>query len=371
MKVAIATKWIDEAYTGVGLYTRQLVEALLEMAPAENLELTLVHKAPSQDPVYQRAREVRYKALPGPLWVMSQEKALRRVSGEVDLVHEPYIGVRSRLSVPSVAMVHDTMPLDFPQYSPASFRAYFRRVMPKVLERASAVLVNSNRTKEDVLRHFSVPREKVHAVYLGSDHMAAPGPEAQEVRKALGLAGVRYFLAVGTSGTKNLPLTIAAFQHFRQEVDKGVRLVVAGKLPPEAVRAAAVGGAAPGAIVELGHVGRDKLPALYAGALAVVCPSLYEGFGFVPLEAMRVGTPAVVSDRGSLPEVCGNGALTVPIEDPARLSRAMARVLEPAVREKLIAAGRARAATFTWRNTAVGTLMVYRRALERPRESPG
>lgn len=362
MRVALCTKWIDEPYTGVGLYVRQLASHLLDLAPREDLELTLVHKDASNDPLYRRAHEVRYGALPGPLWVSSQERALAKLAPSVDIVHEPYIGVRRALGARQVVTVHDTMPLDFPEHSPAAFRTYFRRAMPRVLERADAVLVNSNTTKEDVLRHFAVEREKVHVTYLGSDHIEPAGPTGPQVRASLGVpGGGPYFLAVGTLGTKNLPASLASIRAFRASVDRSARLVVAGSLPPAVARQVREDRELRAAVTAVGHLPAGSLPALYGGAAAVVHPALYEGFGFVPLEAMRLGVPVVCSGRGALKEVCADAALVAPPDDPQAWAQAMASTLDPETRARLVARGKARAAKFQWANTARGTLLVYRR----------
>ena len=360
MRVAFATKWIDEPLTGVGVYTHELVNALLELRGEEHLDLTLVHKSRSSDALYTRCREIRYRALPGPLWIFSQERALRRVAREVDLVHEPYLGVRSELSVPSVVTVHDTVPLDFPDLVPRTFAAYFRRAMPEVLDRAAAIVVNSRATKEDVLRHFKVSREKIHVTYLGVDHLPAPGPHADQVLSSLGLSGKRYFLAVGSLPTKNLPYTVEAFQRFRDKVDRTVYLAIAGTIPRALELEMFSDPDLAENVLELGRVDRANLPALYSRALALLHPSLHEGFGLPPLEAMAAGAPAIVSSRGALPEVCGDAALTVDPEDPQSMADAMAKAIDSATREQIVERGRARAAQFTWKKTALGTLLVYR-----------
>jgi glycosyltransferase involved in cell wall biosynthesis len=359
-RIALATSWIDEPYTGVGVYTKELLDAMLLLAEREGAQFTLVHKGPSKDPVYLRAKNVEFSPLPGPLWLFSQERALKRVAADVDLVHEPYLGVHGQLPIPTVVTVHDTMPLDFPALVPRRFRAYFRRAMPKVLERCAAILVNSNRTKQDVMRHFDVPREKIFVTYLGVDHIRPPGPEAEEVLRSVGLLGKPYFLAVGTLPTKNLPYTLEGFRRYRRSAEGDPLLAVAGEIP-KAVELEMFSdpGLAEG-VLELGHLDRSKLPALYASAVALVHPSLYEGFGFPPLEAMRLGVPAIVSDRGALPEVAGDAALRADLDNPDSLVEAMARATDPTLRPSLVARGRARAAQFTWANTAGGTLMVYR-----------
>jgi glycosyltransferase involved in cell wall biosynthesis len=278
----------------------------------------------------------------------------------VDIVHEPYLGVRAPLAVPAVVTVHDTMPLDFPDLVPRTFAAYFRRAMPVVLERAAAIIVNSTKTKEDVMRHFRVPREKIHVTYLGADHIRPPGDEAGQVLSSLGLAGKRYFLAVGGLPTKNLPYTVEAFQRFREKVDSGVTLAVAGTLPKALELEMFSDPDLAEGVLELGRVDRAKLPVLYARSLALLHPSLSEGFGLPPLEAMAAGAPAIVSNRGALPEVCADAALVVELDDPQTLTDAMAKAIDPAARGRLIERGRARAAQFKWRSTALGTLLVYR-----------
>jgi alpha-1,3-rhamnosyl/mannosyltransferase len=361
VRIALATSWIDEPYTGVGVYTKELLEAMLHMAAREGAEFTLVHRGASTDPLYARARDVAFRPWPGPFWLLSQERALKRVARDVDLVHEPYLGVHAALPVPTVVTVHDTMPLDLPALVPRRLRAYFQRVMPEVLDRAAAVVVNSNRTKEDVMRHFAVPREKIHVTYLGVDHIRPPGPEGRDILRSFGLLDKPYFLAVGTLPTKNLRYTLEGFRRYRRDTEGDPLLAVAGAIPKGIeLEMFSDPGLAEG-VLELGHLDRSKLPALYASALALVHPSLYEGFGFPPLEAMRLGVPAIVSDRGALPETAGDAALRADLEDPDSLAQAMAKVREPKTREALKARGRARAAQFTWEKTAAGTLMVYRR----------
>jgi glycosyltransferase involved in cell wall biosynthesis len=114
----------------------------------------------------------------------------------------------------------------------------------------------------------------------------------------------------------------------------------------------------------LGQVPRENLPALMSDADAVVYPSLYEGFGFPPLEAMAAGTPVVASNASCLPEVLGDAAMLVDPHDAAALGRALESALtDHALRQRLVAAGRARAATFTWERCAELTVEAYRRVL--------
>jgi glycosyltransferase involved in cell wall biosynthesis len=187
------------------------------------------------------------------------------------------------------------------------------------------------------------------------------GREGASLRASLGVEGAHYFLTVGTLGTKNVGAALDAIKAYRASHEKAARIVVAGALPPDVAKRVARDASLKDAVLALGHLPGGSLPALYEGAAAVVHPALYEGFGFVPLEAMRLGCPVVSSGRGALAEVCGDAAAVVPLGDPNAWADAMAALCDPSARARAVARGKARADRFRWRNTALGTLLVYRR----------
>ena len=161
---------------------------------------------------------------------------------------------------------------------------------------------------------------------------------------------------------KNLLRLLEAYHQLRQDPPAVPRLVFAGGqgwgVRPVFERVASLGLVE--SVVFLGHVPDRLLPALYTGAAVFVYPSLYEGFGLPPLEAMACGTPVVVSDTSSLPEVVGDAGVLVDPGDVAALADALASLLvDPARRAALSAAGRRRAATFTWERAARQTLAAY------------
>ena len=155
----------------------------------------------------------------------------------------------------------------------------------------------------------------------------------------------RYILWIGRSdSTKNLPAVLAAFRKIERQLD--VRLVIAGEGSDAGARASGPTG---GRIMFLGSVTEAEKIALLDGASALVCSSLYEGFGFAPLEAMARGCPVVTARVGAVPEVCGDAALYIDPRQPDQIAEALSSVItRPEVSRRLVDRGLLRASTFTW-----------------------
>jgi glycosyltransferase involved in cell wall biosynthesis len=229
-------------------------------------------------------------------------------------------------------------------------------------------VVDSDFVRAEVISHYGAAPERVTTVPLGvtPDFRPLDASACRAVLAARHLDYRRYVLAVGTlEPRKNLAIAVAAFASLPPPVRRAFPLVVAGmsgggkeRLPP-ALRKMVEDGEAR----ITGYVPQEDLPMLYSGARVFVYPSLYEGFGLPPLEAMACGVPAIVSRGSSLPEVVGDAAVQVDPRDASALASAMARILEDdAFHRRWAAAGIARAAGFTWRQCAERTLAVYERA---------
>lgn len=259
----------------------------------------------------------------------------------------------------SVFTLHDVAYLRYPQYHLLQNRAYLTLMMPRFLKRASAVICVSEATRRDALHFYNLPPEKLHVVAEGVEPHFRPVPlnVQAEVRARYHLPE-RFILYVGTiEPRKNLITLLEAHAALPAEVG----LVIAGHkgwLYDETLtRAALLGNRAR----FLGHVPEADLPALLSAASVFAFPSVFEGFGLPPLEALACGTPVVASAASSLPEVVGAAGLLVPPLDVAAWVTALRRVLEDAdLRANLSAQGRARAAHFTWEQAARATWQVYR-----------
>jgi alpha-1,3-rhamnosyl/mannosyltransferase len=287
----------------------------------------------------------------------------------IDLYHEPnYVAFRTE--VPTVVTIHDLSFIRYPETHPRDRVRWLERGLPRTIERAAAIVVDSQFTRQELLETFAVPATRVHAIPLG----AAPAfrPRAREETATylgpLGLTHGSYVLTVGTlEPRKNLSHVLAAYEMLPARLRERYPLVVAGargwradeleaRLRELTVRER---------IRFLGHVSDGDLPLLYSGAGAFVFPSLYEGFGLPPLEAMASGVPILVADRAALPEVAGNCAVLLDPERPDETARSIERLLEgDALRIDMAQRGLRRAASYTWEACARSTLEVYRATLQ-------
>jgi alpha-1,3-rhamnosyl/mannosyltransferase len=247
--------------------------------------------------------------------------------------------------------VHDLAFRVRPAEVPWQQRAYLGSVLPPALRQAAAVLVPSRATARDLLDHYPLPglAERVHRVPEAS---GLDGVEPTALPPGLAPG---FLLAVGTiEPRKNYPRLLAAYRRLKaRAVD--VPLVIAGRVGWAYGSALDELRAEPGVRL-LGHVDDGTLRALYRSAAALAFPSLYEGFGLPLLEAMGEGLPAVAGAAGGLPELAGDAALLVDPLDVDAIADALSRVLEDSeLRGRLAAAGRARAALYTWSAAAEAT----------------
>jgi glycosyltransferase involved in cell wall biosynthesis len=250
-------------------------------------------------------------------------------------------------SVPQVTVIHDVLPLRSPEEYPRQ-QHYFRHYVPAVLRQSRAVIVSSESTRRDLVHFYGLSPEKLFVVLLGHDPKRfAPSPPPPN--------GEPYALFVGNVlPHKNLLRLVDAFAQGVSDVPG--RLVIRGWARPTHVRSLrqrieAAGIA--GRVDWRPYADDDELPDLYRGARMLLLPSLYEGFGLTALEAMACGTPVIVSNRSSLPEVVGDAALVVDPEDSAAIAAAIRRLFtDDAVAKTHSAKGLARAQLFSWEKTA-------------------
>jgi alpha-1,3-rhamnosyl/mannosyltransferase len=272
-----------------------------------------------------------------------------------------------------VVTVHDTIYHRYPaDYDPLWLRV-IETLVPRTLRRARAVLCDSAATRDDLAAAYRVDPRKLHVVTLGLDpafHAPVGPAHVAAVRARYDLAG-RYVLHTGALvRRKNLPFLVRTFSRYVQEAeDRETLLVFTGRVAPGMPGGAALAQAIRDSPVRrrirlLGQVPRADLPALYAGAALLAYPTFYEGAGLPPLEAQAVGTPALFSTTPAVRELAGRAAWTADPLDEAAWVHGLAQTLDNAtVRARLIAAGRAHAAAFTWDRCAAATLAVYRQVV--------
>jgi glycosyltransferase involved in cell wall biosynthesis len=241
--------------------------------------------------------------------------------------------------------------------------------MPRFLRRAAAIIAVSENTRRDVTRLMGIPAEKIVVIHEGVNpayHGAIAAGEVARVRQKYHLPA-RYLLFLGTlEPRKNIGVLLEAYHALLARDDSVPRLVVAGRkgwlFEPVFQKVEALGLGERVSFTD--WVPEADTPALVAGAEVFVYPSLYEGFGLPPLEAMACGTPVITSTASSLPEVVGDGGLLVDPHDAAGLAQALERLLaDDALRADLRGRALARARQFTWEAAARQTLAVYAQVL--------
>lgn len=271
----------------------------------------------------------------------------------------------------SVATIHDLSHICLPQFHPAVRVELMNRALPDTLRQADFLITDAESVRQEVIRHFDWPVDRIAAVPLGVSSLFHPrlAQDIDPVLQRYGLLTGGYSLCVGTvEPRKNLTRLLCAYELLPVALRQRWPLVLAGARGWQSgdIHDRIDKGVAVGWVKYLEYVPQEDLPFLYAGARLFAYPSLYEGFGLPPLEAMASGVPVVTSDVSSLPEVVGDAALMVNPLDVGALSAALSRGLEDEVwRESAVRLGLGRAARLTWANCIDNTVMIYGKVLGR------
>ena len=381
MRLAINGWFWDSPTTGSGQYTRQLVQGLDDLD--EDLEISLIIPEEIAQGTASRSAALWASCTVHTVAcshsnigkVRFEQVIFPRVCGrlDVDIAHVPYWAPPLRSTVPVVVTVHDLIPLMLPSYRGGTLQRLYTALVSAALRRASSVLTDSEASRQDILRRLILAPERVHAVPLGMDARYGPEPAPDDGRTRAGY-GVpdRYTLyLVEFDVRKNLATVLAAHRRVKPALTKPCQLVVAGRLPerdtpftPDPRRLMRDEGIDERAVRFCGFVEEGDKPALYRGAAAFIFPSLYEGFGLPPLEALACGTPVVGSDVASLPEVVGDAGVLLAPDDVEGMAEALIRLAsDESFRREMSRRALDQAARFSWDRTARATLRVYRGVL--------
>jgi len=380
MRIGIDATFLRDGtrYTGMGVYTRRLTEALAEEHGGHEIKLlgygSRPEAAPSSLPWTRLPLLPARKLAP---W-LSHQLVLPQVARQLrlDVLHIP--GVNLRLSEPGVPLftacplvvtLHDAIPLSYYGRGgpplPARLRQGYRLALLAV-RRARLVLTVSETSRRDILRHIPLRPDRLRVVLNGIDPPAPVEPDRLEA--VLQRLGVRrpYLLYAGSyEPRKNLLGAVAAY-----------RLALAQRnLPPLAILAERESGHRAATLAAIAGTGAtdhftflhtlsdDDLAALYRGASLFLYPSFYEGFGLPPLQALAAGLPVIAGRTGALPEVLGDAAYYVDPSQPRQLAAAIVHLLDhPNAAKGLAERGPARAACFSWTAAARATLVSYQQA---------
>ena len=386
MKIGINTYFFKFPASGSGQYLLHLLQALAEVDQENEYILLGPHPIPRKTgtlikfphvvtPVPGLAR--RNASIENLIWEQFTAPSAARKAG-VDLFHIPYFAPPFFPRTPCVITIHDVIPLRLPQYRTDPKMKAYLQLIARAAHKATLIITISQHAKHDMIDALKLPAERIRVIYEAAGDEYQPITDFEVLANMRARYGLndRYILYLGgLDQRKNVPQLVRAFAHLYQQIrDPNLQLLIAGN--PDKLRGPLFPDPRPIA-ADLGMAGQivyrfieeEDKPAIYSGASVFVFPSLYEGFGLTPLEAMSCGTPVICSNRTSLPEVVGDAAISFDPDNMREMVQAMHSVLsQNELQADLRARSLQRASQFNWRKTATETVAAYEEAYIRSKK---
>ena len=364
MRIALDVRKLHDF--GIGTYVRNLLRQLARFD--HDTEYVLLCRQDDRQVAKQLGENFRAITEPSGQYSVTEQLSVPINLGRTspDLFHTPHYVLPVLTPCRSIVTIHDCIHLVFPQYLRNRMaHVYARAMFWTAVHRASRILTVSEASKKDILRFFTVAEEKISVIPNAIDerfYAEPPEEEIARVRERYQLHDRFLMYAGNVKPHKNLERLIDAFVLVRQDGFDDLKLLITGS---EISRYATLRRAVHRHNLHkhvrfLGYQSENTLAALYRLADVFVFPSLYEGFGLPPLEAMASGTPVVVSNVSSLPEVVGEAGILVNPYDARSIADGIQRVLaDPTLRDELTARGLVRARSFSWQASVAQIRQIY------------
>ncbi len=359
LRIGIMARHISDP-GGITVITKQVLERLL---PAPNgVTYHILHRT-------QRGRDAlahlpgEHVVLPAPSRLIWDQVSVPRYAARarLDAVFNGKLSIPLACAVPTAFLMPSGAQFAVPWVYPPLDRLYTRVMVPRYAQRASAIITQTERGREDIVRYMGARPERIHVIPPGIQPSLRPASQSaiDAFRSRLGLSRPYVLFVGGITPLKNIPTLLRAFARVRQ--DKDVDLVLAGfrrwrfESDIRLIEELGLGDR----VRQTGFVPDDELSALYSGAECLVMPSWYEGFGIPVVEAMACGTPVVSSNAGCLPEVLGGCAVLVDPSSADIMAAGIQRVIDDrSLRADLVARGLRHASQFTWERTTASIATV-------------
>ncbi|MEU8075757.1 glycosyltransferase family 1 protein [Catellatospora citrea] len=375
MRIFVEGASLFRQRTGVGQYTKNLLEALFRLDDVNQYTIfafAFMGRGTEPKPIpsgprvgYRFIRYVPLKVFNAIVRKITSPPIDVMLGSRPDVFLFPnFVRYPLPLGASAVAVIHDISYVHHPEHTARRNRQFLLRYVPKTLEKCQHIITVSQHAKDEVVRYYGTDPDRISIVSPAVDHSIFHPRSKQEIDAVVAekyRISRPFILYTGTlEPRKNIKGILDAYEKLAPEVRSSYSLVLAGgkgwldrdiKAQLDSLRHLD--------IITTGYVPDEDLPALYSGASVFVYPSFYEGFGMPPLEAMACNTPVIVADNSSLPEVVGDAGILVDAHDSAALAHQIERVLgDPALADKLRRKGLVRAKTFTWEASAQRLLAV-------------
>ncbi len=371
MKIGIDARPLRQSRVGIGNYVHGLVERLPSIASGSQYFLYSNREIDAALPVdwAHRHTDRAFRRMPGTFWLWLRGAQLaQRDDLDIFWSTAPLLPAGLPAGVKKVITVYDLVWRLFPQTMSRHGLVFQRLFAEDAIRQADLVVTISKSTAEDLVRLLAIPPAKIQLIYPGISDVFAPRDRthaAAFISEKYGIAPL-YMAALGTvEPRKNLQLLVEVLRLLKQKGRLTHPLAIGGAggwKSSGLFEKIRVAGLTEREIRFLGYIPDEDLPSFYAGAQAFLFPSLYEGFGFPPLEAMACGTPVIASNAKSMPEVLAEAALLYPPDDAEGFAEGVARISsDESLRRSLCAAGIERARKFRWETSAQQLLQSFKR----------
>ena len=363
MRIAVDVRALTVPPTGTGIYTYNLLKEIAKL-DRENEYWLCAHQPLFSEDLTQNTN-FHLQINRAPLGILWQQLRLPRIltKFKIDLFHSPLFTLPFSPSCPSIVTVHDLVFKMFPHKHTLWNRTVTNILTKRAVKIACRIIVNSENTKRDLVNFLSVDEEKIKVTLLAAADVYHPIRDTQllrEVRKKY-VRDEKFILYVGTlEPRKNLLSLIKSYNEFKKEVSHPPKLLLVGRQGWDYKSILKTISLFKKEIILTGYLPLKELVLLYNACEFFVYPSIYEGFGLPPLEAMACGKPVITSNTSSLPEVLGKAGIMVNPLNVEEIKEAMVKLWNSAkLREDKGIKSLERAKMFSWQKTAQATLKIY------------
>jgi glycosyltransferase involved in cell wall biosynthesis len=373
MRIAIDARGINwYRGTGIGTYTDNVLKNLLKM-DKENY-YHIYWSGNNYEEFQQNNAQVLMASRKHHRFFEQNFFPENSKGNDIDIYHVPQngIGLCENIKCKKIATMHDLIPYIMPETVGRGYLLKFLKDVPKVIELSDALITVSEWSKQDILKFFPIDKDKIFVTPLAADAKYKPLDKeyCKDLLSKIYNINNPFILYIGGfSPRKNVKALITAFSKIYKQLGANYNLVIVGATKDQGqyLSEFSTNLELASKIIFTGFVPEEHLPILYNGCDAFVYPSLYEGFGLPPLEAMNCGTPVITSNLTSIPEVVGDAGILIDPYNEEELKSSIIKLLnDEKLREEYSIKGLARAKNFSWEKTAEKTLEVYKKVYELP-----